>query len=102
MDASQGLERQVAESSHICHVCTGFLLQKDAWYAMNVTIMKTWEDPMMATTLAEQEWDFVMAGMAPIWKYRLPAMHVNRNLPKAVMYRPICNMRTNRRTRPNG
>ena len=41
-------------------VRTGVINKWDAWYAITSTIMKTLEYPMLATTITETEWDFIM------------------------------------------
>ena len=64
---------------------TGVINKWDAWYAITVTIMKTLEYPMMATTITEKEWDFIMS---PIRKQGLPKMEVSSNFPSKVLYGP--------------
>ena len=64
---------------------TGFLNKWDAWYAINSTIMKTLEYPMMATTITEREWDFIMQ---PIREAGLPKIEVTSKFPKILMYGP--------------
>lgn len=64
---------------------TGFLNKWDAWYAINSTIMKTLEYPMLATTITEKEWDFIMR---PIREAGLPKVQVSSKYPKRLMYGP--------------
>ena len=64
---------------------TGLVNKWDAWYAINSTIMKTLEYPMIATTITEKEWDFIMR---PIRQSGLPKVEISRNFPKTVLYGP--------------
>ena len=57
---------------------TGMINKWDAWYAITATIMKTLEYPMLATTITEEEWDFIMR---PIRKSGLPKIEVASNFP---------------------
>ena len=64
---------------------TGVINKWDAGYAIMSTIMKTLEYPMLATTITESEWDFIMQ---PIWKSGLPKIELARNFPSKVLYGP--------------
>jgi hypothetical protein len=64
---------------------TGVINKWDAWYAITSTIMKTLEYPMLATTITESEWDFIMQ---PIRKSGLPKIELARNFPSKVLYGP--------------
>jgi ribonuclease HI len=64
---------------------TGVINKWDAWYAITATIMKTLEYPMLATTITEKEWDFIMS---PIRKSGLPKIQVASNFPSKVLYGP--------------
>ena len=55
----------------------------DAWYAMNHTIMRTMEFPLMATTLTRQE---CKALMTPILLGGLPPSGVQRHMPRALVH----------------
>jgi hypothetical protein len=57
---------------------TGIINKWDAWYAITATIMKKLEYPMLATTITEKEWEFIMH---PIRKIRLPKIEVSSNFP---------------------
>ena len=64
---------------------TGFLSKADAWYALNSSILKTLEYPMVATTISRKSWEYIMA---PILKVGLPRSGIARNFPRAVLYGP--------------
>ena len=64
-------------------VRTGAIDRQDAWRAMNMTIMKTLEYPLVALTLTEKECDHIMA---PILDGALPKAGICRNIPRAVLY----------------
>ena len=55
----------------------------DAWYAMNCTIMKTIEYPLMATTLSRAQLDTVMS---PILTAALPKAGIQRHMPRAIVH----------------
>jgi hypothetical protein len=63
---------------------TGVINKYNAWYAITATIMKTLEYPMLATTITEASWDFIMS---PIRKSGLPKQ-VSSNFPGKVLYEP--------------
>jgi hypothetical protein len=64
---------------------TGFLSKNDAWYAINTTIMKTLEYPMMATTISEYEWGQIMI---PLLKMGLPRAGISSKFPRDVLFGP--------------
>ncbi len=64
---------------------TGMISKWDAWYAITATIMKTLEYPMLATTITEDEWDFIMR---PIRQSGLPKIQLASNFPRKVLYGP--------------
>jgi hypothetical protein len=66
---------------------TGFLSKSDAWYALNATVMKTMEYPMAATTMSEQEWNYILA---PILKASLPKTGIDCSFPRDVLFGPSC------------
>ena len=64
---------------------TGFLSKADAWYALNSSFLKTLEYPMVATTISQKSWEYIMS---PILKVALPRSGIARNFPRAVLYGP--------------
>ena len=64
---------------------TGSINKWDAWYAINATIMMTLQYPMMATTITEKEWDFIMR---PIRESGLPKVELSRKFPSKILYGP--------------
>jgi hypothetical protein len=64
---------------------TGFLSKADAWYALNMTILKTLEYPMVATTISEKLWEYIMA---PILQAGLPRLGIARNFPRDILFGP--------------
>jgi hypothetical protein len=64
---------------------TGFLSKNDAWHSIQTTIMKTLEYSMIATTIQEKEWEYIMA---PMLKVGLPRAGFARTFPRAVLYGP--------------
>jgi hypothetical protein len=68
------------------NIRTGFLDRNDAWYALNFTIMKSLEYPMMATTMSKQEWNFILR---PILLSGLPKCGVARTFPREVVHGPL-------------
>ena len=64
-------------------VKTGAICRQDAWRAMNMTIMKTLEYPLVALTLTEKECDYIMA---PVLAGGLPRAGICRNIPRSVLY----------------
>ena len=63
--------RAKAEEFADC-IRTGSISREDAWLAVNSTIMKTLEYPMIAITLSKKQWDYIMS---PILIY-LSLIHI--------------------------
>jgi hypothetical protein len=57
----------------------------DAWYCLTATIMKTVEYPLVATSLSKNQCGTIMT---PLLKAGLHAIHVQRNMPLALVYGP--------------
>jgi hypothetical protein len=57
----------------------------DAWYCLTATIMKTVEYPLVATSLTKNQCGTMMT---PLLKAGLHAIHVQRNMPLALVYGP--------------
>jgi hypothetical protein len=71
---------EFAESMH-----TGILSKANAWYALTTTILKTLEYLMVATTMTEREWEYIMT---PVLKVGLPRSGIVHNFPRDVLYGP--------------
>jgi hypothetical protein len=61
------------------------LSKHDTWHALHSTIFKTIEYPMVATTLTDKDWEYVMA---PILMAGLPKAGIPRTFPRSVLYGP--------------
>jgi hypothetical protein len=81
--AVEALRKSAEEWSAL--VKTGHLQAKDVWLALNTTIMKSIEYPLMALTLTEKQCKMIMS---PILNVALPAAQVCRNYPRDVAYGP--------------
>ena len=66
-------------------VLTGHLTAHDVWQAMDTTIMKSLEYPLIALTLTEQQCNTIMALILPV---ALPSSHVCCTYPRRVVYGP--------------
>ena len=64
-------------------VRTGAIDRRDAWQALNSTILKKLEYPLVALTLSKAQCDYVMA---PALERGLPRAGICRNMPRAVIY----------------
>jgi hypothetical protein len=64
---------------------TGFLSKADACYALDMTILKTLEYPMVATTITEKLCEYIMA---PILQAGLPRAGIARHFPRDVLFGP--------------
>jgi hypothetical protein len=64
---------------------TGFLSKNDAWYAINTTILKTLEYPMMATTISEKEWEYILI---PLLAAGLPRAGIARTFLRDILFGP--------------
>ena len=69
-------------------VRVGHLTRYDAWMALNSTVMKTLEYPLLALTLTEEECKKIMA---PILKGGLPKIGMCRTLPRKIVYGSLKN-----------
>ena len=67
-------------------VRTGHLTRIDAWIALNTTIMKTLEYPLLASTLTKEDCVFIMS---PVLQGGLPTMGICRTFPRALVHGPI-------------
>ncbi len=65
---------------------SGRITKNDAWYALNTTIMKTFEYPMAAICLSQSQWDHVMA---PVLEAGLNAMQFSCKFPHDMVYGPV-------------
>jgi hypothetical protein len=63
----------------------GQLQWNEAWYALNATVMRTLDYPLLALTLTARECSYIMA---PILSRGLPACGICRNFPRDVTYAP--------------
>jgi hypothetical protein len=63
-----------------------FVKTNDVWYALNTTIMKTFEYPMAATCLSRSQWDYVMA---LVLEAGLNSMQFICKFPHAMVYGPV-------------
>ena len=77
--------RVKAEEFSDC-IQTRSISREDAWLAVNSTIMKTLEYPMIAITLSKKQWDYIMS---PILIYSLPKSGIVRIFPRDVVYAPL-------------
>ena len=59
------------------------LNREEAWCCFNVTIMKTLEYPLLATTFTQKDVNDIMR---PLLKTILPMCGIQRNLPRALLY----------------
>jgi exonuclease III len=57
----------------------------DAWYCVNTSILRTIEYPLTATSLTAKQCAYIMS---PILKAMLPTIHVQRNMPRVLLYSP--------------
>jgi hypothetical protein len=64
---------------------TGYLSKNDAWYAINTTIINTFEYPMTATTIRKKEWESIMV---PLLKAGLPRAGISSKFPRDILYGP--------------
>jgi hypothetical protein len=62
------------------------MTKKDGWYALNITIMKTFEYPMAATCLSRKRWDEVMV---PVLEAGLNSLQSSSKFPHAMVYGSI-------------
>jgi hypothetical protein len=77
--------REKAEEFADC-IRTGFVTRNEAWYALNATIMKTFEYPMEAATLTKTQWDYIMS---PVLMVTLPCAGIVRTFPRDMVYAPM-------------
>jgi hypothetical protein len=64
-------------------VRSGFLKKHEAWYSINLCIMKSIEYPLLATTMSKSQIDYVLA---PILRVGLPKMGVCRNISRKLVF----------------
>ena len=62
------------------------LLREEAWRALNSTILKGLEYPLLATTLTEEETEIIFS---PIRQAALPKSGIVRTFPKAMTHAPL-------------
>ena len=67
-------------------ISTGHLDRKEAWRALNSTILKALEYPLTATTLTQEETTKIFA---PIRQAALPASGIVRTFPTAIAHAPL-------------
>jgi hypothetical protein len=58
----------------------------DTWYALNNTIMKTLEYPMIAISLSRKQWDKLMS---PLLAATLPSAKISQHFPWKVLFAPL-------------
>ena len=63
----------------------GGLDRNDAWQGLTTTIMATLKYPAMATTMDEDQWDYVLK---PIMQAGLNKSGISRNIPRRVVFGP--------------
>jgi Reverse transcriptase (RNA-dependent DNA polymerase) len=63
-----------------------FLKRHEAWYAINVSIMKSVEYPLLATTMTKKQLDYVVS---PILKAGLPKAGVCRTIARELVFSSI-------------
>jgi hypothetical protein len=68
------------------HIRTNKLRPTDAWKALNSTILRGLEYPLMATCLSEKQCTDVMA---PALMAALPASGIQRRFPRELLYGPL-------------
>jgi len=89
MDGSNDVQvqqmREVAEKWNE-KVRVGHLTRYDAWLALQSTVMKKLEYPLLALTLSENECTKIMA---PILTGGLPKIGVSRSMARSLVYAPI-------------
>ena len=85
MQAEKLYLRQKAEtwaaSFWSCQLQTG-----DAWYCFTSTIMKTIEYPLVTTSFSKKDCAYFMA---PILRFGLQSVRIQRQLPRALVYAPL-------------
>jgi Reverse transcriptase (RNA-dependent DNA polymerase) len=64
-------------------VRTGFIRERDAWYALSTTIMKSLEYPLLATTLTRNQLDSIMR---PILRIGLPRSGICQKISRKVAF----------------
>ena len=64
-------------------VITEAINRQYAWRAMNMTVVKTLEYPLVALTLTEEECNYIMT---PILEGGLPRSRIFRNIPWVILY----------------
>jgi hypothetical protein len=73
--------KQWAENIRIGH-----LRRDDAWEAMNTTILRSLDYPLMATTLSEEECRKIIS---PVLLVALPRSKVQRRMPRQLVHGPL-------------
>ena len=73
--------QQFAES----YRSAGGLPRNDAWQGLQSTIMATFHYPAMATTLTEDQWEYVLK---PVMQAGLNKSGISRNMPRKVVFGP--------------
>jgi hypothetical protein len=64
---------------------TGFVTATEAWIALESTIMKTLEYPMLAINLTKRQWDYIMS---PVLQYTLNRAGMAKNFAHCIVYGP--------------
>ena len=64
-------------------VRTGAICRRDAWQALNYTILKQLDYQLVVLTFSKSQRDYIMA---PALDGRLPIAGICKNLPRAVLY----------------
>ena len=88
MDATQDTQEEEMLGTTHCwadRVRSGRLNHAEAWFSLNLCIMKTLEYPLMATSLSKAQCATIMQ---PILDAGLPALGLNRHMPHIVVYGP--------------
>lgn len=68
------------------YIMTGHLDCTEAWLALESTILKTIQYPMLALTLTEEECNYIMA---PVLQVALPKTAISQNFLRKTLYAPV-------------
>ena len=89
MDGSNDVQiKQMGKVASSWHekIRVGYLSRGDAWTALNTTVMKKLEYPLLALTLTKEECNKIMS---PILQGGLPRIGVCRTMARALVYTPL-------------
>jgi hypothetical protein len=86
MDEAQGIYLRQKGEDWAELIRLGRITKNDAWYALDTTIMKTFEYLMTATCLSQSQWDDVMA---LVLEAGLNLMQFSCRFPLTMIYGPV-------------